>query len=61
MKIEEESSVATPDSPESWEQIVRRRVGRLRYGVVQLVVHDGRVTQVETTEKVRLGNENHAR
>lgn len=39
---------------ELWEQIVRQRVGRLRFGVVQLVVHEGRVTQVETTEKVRL-------
>jgi len=29
----------------------------LRYGVVQLVVHDGRVTQIERTEKVRLDNE----
>jgi len=33
----------------------------LRYGVVQLVVHDGRVTQIERTEKVRLGSERPAR
>ena len=45
---------ASSSNHEAWEQIVRQRVGRLRFGVVQLVVHDGRVTQVETTEKVRL-------
>jgi hypothetical protein len=53
MSIQEAASAQTP-GPEVWEQIVRQRVGRLRFGVVQLVVHDGRVTQVETTEKVRL-------
>jgi len=29
----------------------------LRYGVVQLVVHDGRVTQIERTEKTRIAPE----
>ncbi len=38
----------------SWLSIVRDRVAGLRYGTVQIVVHDGRVTQVERTEKVRL-------
>jgi hypothetical protein len=33
---------------------VRAQVESLKYGVVQLVVHDGRVTQIERTEKVRL-------
>jgi hypothetical protein len=36
---------------------VRAKVQNLRYGVVQLVVHDGRVTQIERTEKTRLGVE----
>ena len=53
MNIQQETSAATTAS-ETWEQVVRQRVGRLRFGVVQLVVHEGRVTQVETTEKVRL-------
>lgn len=38
-----------------WLAIVREKVEGLRYGVVQLVVHDGRVTQIERTEKTRLG------
>ena len=42
--------VATPD----WIALVREKVEGLRYGVVQLVVHDGRVTQIERTEKTRL-------
>lgn len=37
-----------------WITLVREKVESLRYGVVQLVVHDGRVTQIERTEKTRL-------
>ncbi len=37
-----------------WIALVRAQVENLRYGLVQLVVHDGRVTQIERTEKVRL-------
>ncbi|HYP17389.1 MAG TPA: YezD family protein [Opitutus sp.] len=43
-------SGAMPD----WIALVREKVEGLRYGVVQLVVHDGRVTQIERTEKTRL-------
>lgn len=41
---------ATPD----WIALVREKVESLRYGIVQLVVHDGRITQIERTEKTRL-------
>jgi len=37
-----------------WLAIVLSKVRGLRYGVVQLVVHDGRVTQIERTERTRL-------
>ena len=37
-----------------WLEVVRRQVNSLRYGVVQIVVHDGQVTQIEKTERVRL-------
>ena len=52
--------MSTPSSlsPESalpaWLAIVRQKVESLRYGVVQIVVHDGQVTQIERTEKTRL-------
>jgi len=44
-----------PESHEpEWLAIVRSKVRDLRYGVVQLVVHDGRVTQIERTERTRI-------
>ena len=38
-----------------WLALVREKVEGLRYGVVQLVVHDGHVSQIELTQKTRLG------
>jgi hypothetical protein len=37
-----------------WLTLVRQQVESLRYGVVQIVVHDARVTRIERTEKLRL-------
>ena len=37
-----------------WLEIVRRQVASLRFGVVEIVVHDSRVIQIEKTERVRL-------
>ena len=50
------SVTAHPD----WLAIVRAKVEGLRFGVVQIVVHDGKVTQIERTEKTRLGGQNGA-
>ena len=60
------SSLITPptttaEGQPEWLGIVRNHVENLRYGVVQLVVHDGRVTQIERTEKVRLPSEREER
>ena len=41
----------------SWVGIVRQKVSALRFGSVQIIVHEGRVTQVESTEKTRLAAE----
>ena len=41
------------DLPE-WLELVRRQVSTLKFGTVQITVHDARVTQVERVEKVRL-------
>jgi hypothetical protein len=38
----------------SWLPIVRRQVRSLRFGVVQIVVHNAKVVQIERTEKLRL-------
>jgi hypothetical protein len=43
------SSNAAPE----WLDLVRGKVESLRYGVVQIVVHDSQVTQIERTEKTR--------
>jgi hypothetical protein len=41
-------------SSADWLELVRQKVQSLRFGVVQIVVHDSRVTQIERTEKTRL-------
>lgn len=38
---------------EPWEGVVHELVSTLRFGVVQITVHESRVVQVERTEKVR--------
>ena len=43
-----------PGTPPEWLHVVQEKVESLRFGVVQLIVHDGRVTQIERTEKTRL-------
>jgi hypothetical protein len=48
------SSLSSDSTLPAWLAIVRQKVESLRYGVVQIVVHDGQVTQIERTEKTRL-------
>ena len=43
-----------PGELPEWLELVRRQVGSLRFGVVEIVVHDSQVTQIEKTERVRL-------
>ncbi len=47
----EPSSANNPKS--DWLEVVRQNVGNLRFGSVQITVHEGRVTQVESIEKTR--------
>jgi hypothetical protein len=49
-------SERSADQQLNWLEVVRRQVGSLHYGVVQIVVHDSRVIQIEKTERVRLDN-----
>ena len=37
-----------------WLGVVAQQVESLRFGVVQIIVHENRVVQIEKTEKVRL-------
>jgi hypothetical protein len=52
IQIKPESSA---DQQLNWLEVVRRQVGSLHYGAVEIVVHDSQVTQIEKTERVRLG------
>ena len=36
--------------------VVSDALSRLRYGAIQLTVHDGRVMQIDVTERRRLGD-----
>ena len=53
---------STPASPapaasapvEDWLAYVQAKVESVKFGSLQIVVHDGRITQVESTEKFRL-------
>jgi len=56
MPTEPESKDRAIGNEPEWIALVRSMVQGLRYGVVQLVVHDGRVTQIERTEKTRLAS-----
>ena len=44
----EEAAVTAP-----WLSVVSEKVKSMRYGVVQIVVHDSRVVQIERTERTR--------
>jgi hypothetical protein len=42
------------EADQKWLNIVVQHVNSLRYGVVEIVVHDSRVIQIEKTERFRL-------
>jgi hypothetical protein len=55
MKTMDNSAKTIVDaSQETWLETVCKQVASLRFGVVQIVVHDSQVVQIERTEKVRL-------
>jgi hypothetical protein len=57
MSTESAPKPPVPDNEPEWVSLVRSKVQGLDYGVVQLVVHGGRVTQIERTEKTRLASQ----
>lgn len=54
--------MATPE-PDRWsrelELLVRAALNSIRFGTVTLVVQDGRVIQVDKSEKIRLNKVGH--
>jgi hypothetical protein len=47
---QQQAETVLPD----WLTLVRQQVDSLKFGTVQITVHDSHVTQVERLEKVRL-------
>ncbi|HEY3899161.1 MAG TPA: YezD family protein [Chthoniobacter sp.] len=45
--------VAEPIPVTPWLAVVADSVKSIRYGVVQIVIHDARVVQIERTERTR--------
>ncbi len=54
------SQTLAPSPIEPWLEVVRQKVAAMRFGSVQIVVHEGRVTQIESTEKTRFAAEESA-
>ena len=48
------AAINAEESNPKWLGIVAQQVESLRFGVVQIIVHQNRVVQIEKTEKVRL-------
>ena len=40
--------------PSDWLDLVRDKVESFRFGVVQITIHDSKVTQIDRTEKIRI-------
>jgi len=40
--------------PSDWLDLVREKVESLRFGVVQITIHDSKVTQIDRTERTRI-------
>ena len=54
---------ADTDGPvrDEWIDVVTRKVEALRFGSVQITVHDGRVTQLESLERTRFSQNREAK
>jgi len=39
-----------------WIEMVRQQVASVDFGAVQIIIHDSRVVQIETTERLRFNN-----
>jgi hypothetical protein len=53
----ENTVVAGENERPAWIDLVQSQVSSLRFGQVQIVVHDSHVVQIERTEKVRLNRD----
>lgn len=52
-EIPDSSDTHQSESAAPWLTIVADKVKNLRFGVVQVIVHDSKVVQIERTERTR--------
>ena len=57
MKTKTEHDEAQTSSEPRWLDVIRESIAKMRFGMVQVVVHEGRVTQVDATHRTRLNTE----
>lgn len=50
---ERNDSLSNP-SQEKWISVVEEKVHNLRFGVIQITIHNGKVVQIDSTEKTRV-------
>jgi hypothetical protein len=43
-----------PNSDHNWIEVIKEKLGGLRFGQILITVHEGRPVQIERTEKTRL-------
>jgi hypothetical protein len=58
MKGQEMAHVNTAQNIDDVVQQVIKAIQALRFGSVEITIHDGRITQIETREKLRIGSSN---
>jgi hypothetical protein len=54
MKTNNTNKADESEEKKRWLEVVQKQVDSLRFGVVQIVVHDSKVVQIEKTEKLRI-------
>ena len=43
-----------PNNEHTWIEVIKEKLGGLRFGQILITVHEGRPVQIEPTEKTRL-------
>jgi hypothetical protein len=54
MSTPQQKTIEVAREDAKWLDLVAQQVRSLRFGVVEIIVHDSRVIQIEKTEKLRL-------
>src|SRR5271156_3399980 len=51
---------ADEEVPPPWLQLVRRHVESLKFGTLQITVHDSQVTEIVRAERIRMARPGHS-